>query len=122
VPITRKKADDLAPLARLLEGLADERRLRMVSLLSHGELCVCHIEAALELPQAEVSRQLGFLRAAGVVTARRQHPWVYYRLAEPEEALCRAQLDLLASQFGQRAQLRKDVERLLKTRGPNSCK
>jgi ArsR family transcriptional regulator len=120
---TRKqKLEDLAPLARLLEGLGDERRLRMVALLSHGELCVCHIEGALQMPQAEVSRQLGFLRAAGVVTSRREHPWVYYKLAEPEEALCREQLALLARQFGQRDQLRKDVERLLKTRGPNSCK
>ena len=35
--------------SRLFNALADETRLRIVALLSHGELCVCHLEEALGL-------------------------------------------------------------------------
>ena len=59
------------PLTKLFRALGDETRLRIVALLSHGELCVCHLENALDLSQPNVSRQLGILRAAGVVDARR---------------------------------------------------
>ncbi len=44
------------PLTRLFRALADETRLRIVALLAHGELCVCHLETALELSQPNVSR------------------------------------------------------------------
>ena len=54
-------------MARLFKALGDETRLRIVALLSHGELCVCHIEAALTLTQPTASRHLGVLRATGVV-------------------------------------------------------
>ena len=72
---------DVRPWSRLLRAVADETRLRIVALLAEGELCVCHVEAALALPQPTVSRHLGVLRAAGVVDARRDGTWVYYRLA-----------------------------------------
>lgn len=114
--------DDLRPLARMLDALADERRLRIVALLSRGALCVCHFEAALDMPQPEVSRQLAILRQAGVVSARREQRWVYYQLATQTDPACSVQLKQLARQLGNKDQIRKDVERLLKTRGPMSCK
>jgi len=73
------------PLTKLFRALGDETRLRMVAMLSHGELCVCHLEKALDLPQPNVSRQLGILRMAGVVDARREGKWIHYRLARPSD-------------------------------------
>ena len=115
-------ATEVRPMARLFKALGDETRLRIVALLSHGELCVCHIEAALGLPQPTASRHLGILRAAGVVDTRRQGTWMYYRLAEPDNEDCRGQLDSLVRAFGRRDVLRADVARLVETRGPLSCK
>ncbi len=109
-------------MARLFKALGDETRLRIVALLSHGELCVCHIEAALELPQPTASRHLGVLRAAGVVDARRRGTWMYYRLADQPDEDCRRQLGSLITAFARRDVLRADVARLLETRGPDSCK
>src|SRR5258706_14927312 len=71
---------DMRPISRLFKALGDETRLRIVALLTHGELCVCHLEAALALSQPNASRQLGILRAAAVVEPRRDGSWVYYRL------------------------------------------
>src|SRR5262249_18723969 len=89
VPTPMLTGSAVRPLARLFKALGDESRLRVVALLAHGELCVCHIEAALALQQSTVSRQLAVLRAAHVVEARRDASWVYYRLALQTDALCR---------------------------------
>lgn len=116
------EALEVQPASRLLKALGDETRLRLVALLSHGELCVCHLESALELNQPTVSRHLAVLRGAGAVETRREGSWVYYRLAPQADALCRALLDALVSSFASRAVLRRDVERLQKSMGPNACR
>ncbi len=113
---------EVRPISRLFKALGDETRLRIVALLAHGELCVCHIESALGLSQPGASRQLGVLRSAGVVEPRRDGSWVYYRLAPQEDADCRRLLRSVTSGFAKQALLRRDVERLLAVKGPGSCK
>ena len=112
---------DLRAASRLLKALGDETRLRIIALLAHGELCVCHLESALHLNQSSVSRQMAVLRNAGVVEPRRQGNWVFYRLAPQLDALCREQLRALVRSFSRQALLKKDVERLLKAKGPGTC-
>jgi ArsR family transcriptional regulator len=113
---------DVAPMSRLFRALGDEVRLRIVALLAHGELCVCHIEEALGLTQTNASRQLGLLRAAGVVSARRQERWVHYRLARQADRECERYLRLVVASFAKQELLRKDSERLLASKGPGKCK
>ena len=83
--------------ARLFKALADETRLRILALLLEGELCVCEIMAALDLPQSTVSRHLAYLRNSGWVKDRRQGVWMYYSLNEGGPALIRAMRPLLAN-------------------------
>jgi ArsR family transcriptional regulator len=109
-------------LTRLFRALGDETRLRIVALLAHGELCVCHLETALELSQPNISRQLGILRAAGIVDARREGSWMYYALAPQENEGVAAMLDHLAKWFGAERAIRLDHARLRKSCGPGSCK
>jgi len=71
----------------LFKALADETRLRIVLLLSEKELCVCQIEATLNLSQVKVSRHLTILRYSGLVKCRREGTWVYYSLAEPKNKI-----------------------------------
>ena len=49
--------------AKLFKALSDETRLRIFALLNHGELCVCDLMEALQLPQSTVSRHLVLLTA-----------------------------------------------------------
>jgi len=112
---------EIRQLSRLFKALGDETRVRIVALLSHGELCVCHLEEALGLQQSTASRQLAVLRAAGVVETRREKSWVYYRLAPQSDEFCRRQLAALAKGFGKKETLKDDVERLLKVKGPGRC-
>ena len=110
------------PLTKLFRALGDETRLRMVAMLSHGELCVCHLEKALDLPQPNVSRQLGILRMAGVVDARREGTWVYYKLAAQDHDAVQAILATLVAAFGAERAIRTDHAKLRKACGPESCK
>lgn len=67
----------------LLRVLAEPIRLRLLALLdAGGEVCVCHLHEAVELPQPTVSRHLAVLRDHRLVETRRQGLWVHYRLAE----------------------------------------
>lgn len=73
--------------AKLFKALSDETRLRILSLLTAGELCVCDLMEVLQLPQSTVSRHLAYLRNTGLVDDRRQGVWMYYRLTISESAL-----------------------------------
>src|SRR3990172_149281 len=64
-------------------ALGDSTRLRILKLLTRGELCVCQIERSLRISQALTSRHLGILRMTGLVQARREGQWVHYSLAKP---------------------------------------
>ncbi len=82
-------------LAFFFKALADPTRLRILRCLTHGELCVCDIMAALEMPQSTVSRHLATLKQAGVVSGRRGGKWMYYQLIEQESALSQRIVQLL---------------------------
>ncbi len=96
--------------------------MRIIALLVHGELCVCHVESALGLNQPNCSRQLGILKSAGIVDSRRDGTWVYYRITEQETASVTSVLDVLTRTFGAERALRADHARLKKTCGPVACK
>ena len=113
---------DVRPLFQLFRALGDETRLRIVALLAHGELCVCHVEKALGLSQPHVSRALGILRAAGLVEARREGTWVYYGLAAPAHAWVESQLAELTRAFGAEKAIKADHARLRRSCGPGACK
>ena len=115
---------DLAirPLSRLFRALSDETRLRMVALLTHGELCVCHLEEALALSQSNASRQLAILRAAGLVDTRRDGSWVYYRLVDQDDPAVQGVLAEVTRAFGAERKLRTDLVKLRKSCGPDACR
>jgi ArsR family transcriptional regulator len=102
-------------------ALGDETRLRIIALLSHGELCVCRLESALDLNQSTASRHLGILRASGVVDCRPEGTWVYYRITEQEHATVAKALDVLTKAFGAERALKSDHAKLRRSCGPNAC-
>jgi ArsR family transcriptional regulator len=79
---TLEQADELAVIYK---AASEPIRLRILALLSHGELCVCHLHGALGAPQPTVSRHLAILRQARLVRTRRDGAWVHYSLTEVAE-------------------------------------
>lgn len=113
---------EIRPLTKLFRALGDETRLRIVALLAHGELCVCHIEQALELSQPNASRQLGILKSSGVLDSRREGTWVYYSLVEQQHQPVQHMLAALTKLFGAERTLRTDHAKLRRSCGPGACK
>jgi ArsR family transcriptional regulator, arsenate/arsenite/antimonite-responsive transcriptional repressor len=113
---------DVLPVSQLFKALGDETRVRIVALLAHQELCVCHIEVALRLSQPNASRHLAILRSAHVVEARREANWIYYSIASQEDPGRRTQLRTLVNSFAKSEMLKKDVARLLEINGPLKCR
>lgn len=64
----------------VLKALADENRLRIVSLLAKGSLCVCEIEKSLKISQNLVSHHLSVLKDAKIVVDCRCGKNKYYSL------------------------------------------
>jgi ArsR family transcriptional regulator, arsenate/arsenite/antimonite-responsive transcriptional repressor len=110
------------PVTQFFRALGDETRVRIVALLAHGELCVCHVQEALGLAQPTASRQLAILKQAGIVQSKRMGTWTYHGLAPQADEQRRRQLRALVEAFSDKSVLRKDVERLVRARGPGACK
>lgn len=85
----KRLADDISDKtsarsqSRFFRALADETRLRMLGLLGVREMCVCEVMVALNLTQPTASHHLGLLENAGLVKARKEGKWVFYRVAGP---------------------------------------
>lgn len=89
----------VADLDALFKAFADPTRLRILSVLAAGELCVCDIVEILDLPQPTVSRHLGALRAAGLVEVEREWKFAHYRLAVPGDPVHRNLISCVRSCF-----------------------
>ncbi|HIV25749.1 MAG TPA: winged helix-turn-helix transcriptional regulator [Candidatus Scatomonas pullistercoris] len=69
-------------LADLFKTFGDPTRIRILTVLSGQELCVCDIADLLGMSQSAISHQLGVLRQAGLVSFRREGRTVFYSLAD----------------------------------------
>ena len=66
-------------------ALADRTRLRLLSLMTLDEICVCFFVAVIGTNQPKISRHLAYLRRAGIVKARRDGKWMHYSIAQPAD-------------------------------------
>ncbi len=70
-------------ISSLLQTLSPPCRLEILLTIGMGEACVCHLEAALRLRQAYISQHLMAMRDSGIIIARREGRYIFYRLADP---------------------------------------
>lgn len=70
----------LYDLSELFKVFGDSTRIRILTALTAGEMCVLHLAEHLDMGQSAVSHQLRILRAAGLVRPRRSGKTVYYAL------------------------------------------
>ncbi len=67
-------------MEKTLKALSDVTRLKIVFLLSFGELCICDIFNILNIPQATASRHMQYMLKHGLVCVRKSGKWRYYSL------------------------------------------
>lgn len=66
----------------VMKALSDPNRVAVIKMLQHKVMCVCEIQAALQLAQPTVSKHLKVLEEAGLVVSRKQGIWVNYHLSD----------------------------------------
>ena len=65
-------------MIELFKALAEDNRLRILSLLISSDLCVCEIESVLSITQSNASRHLTALKQSGILRSYKKAKWVYY--------------------------------------------
>jgi DNA-binding transcriptional ArsR family regulator len=71
-------------LAKVLKALGDTNRLNIVMSIDGKALSVSEIVKATGLSQTLVSFHLRALREANIVMTKREGPFIYYRLSDPD--------------------------------------
>jgi ArsR family transcriptional regulator len=66
----------------LFRLLSDSTRLRLLRIVARDRFNVTELTGILGVAQSNVSRHLGLLKDAGLVTEEREAGYVYYRVAE----------------------------------------
>ena len=96
------------------KALADRTRLRLLNLMQTDEVCVCFFVEILKTNQPKISRHLAYLRRAGIVGARRQGPWMHYRIIEPSDADAARLLKETMAWLANDPEMQRDRQRLVK--------
>ncbi len=73
---------DFAELSEFFKIFGNSTRLKIISLLSIEDLCVCDICEALDLNQTTVSNQLRILRANNIVKFQKEGKMARYSLTD----------------------------------------
>lgn len=74
---------DFHAKTNLFKALSDTTRLKILYLLSDGEMCVCELIYALDKPQSTTSHHLNVLKNAGLIKSRKEGVWMHYTLSNP---------------------------------------
>lgn len=66
--------------AKALKAISDPKRLKIVDMLSCGELCACRILDEFHITQPTLSHDMRVLTEAKLVNSRREGKNIYYAL------------------------------------------
>ena len=67
-------------LAKVFKALSDPKRVKIVDMLSCGEMCGCVLLKCFEITQPTLAHDMKVLTEAGIVTSRRDGKKTYYSL------------------------------------------
>lgn len=63
-----------------LKALSDSTRLEIINLIMDNELCICQIQAMLNMSQPRISRHMRILREAGLIESRKDAQRTFYSI------------------------------------------
>lgn len=107
-------------LATVFAAFADRTRLRLLNLMTEGDVCVEDFVNILGDPQPKISRHLAFLRRAALVTARREGKWIRYSIVAPKHPTSRLVLQRMLEALRDDAEMTRDRTALARVRSPRT--
>ena len=108
-------------LTQMYKALSEDMRLRVVMLLTHGEICVCDLMAIFGESQSKVSRHLAYLKHSGLVKSRRVGTWMHYSLKEPLDSTIDAQITFMKQHFSQLPVFQNDEKKMQDIKKQKLC-
>ncbi len=108
----------LERIASRLRAMGNPVRLKILHTLEEGELSVTEILAEIGGSQANISKHLAVLRAAGLVESRREGVSVFYRIGDDAVfTVCQTVCESLQDRAAAEAQaIRRGREAMLAAR------
>lgn len=76
------KAENIEQAAVAMQAMSHPLRIKILCLLSSGEMMVQEITDAVGSTQSNISQHLGILRACGMINSRKQATKVFYRIED----------------------------------------
>ena len=80
-------------IAKVFKALSDPKRVKIVDLLSCGEMCGCVLLKCFEITQPTLAHDMKVLTEAGIVTSRREGKKTIYALNKENLESYRRQVD-----------------------------
>ncbi len=77
--------DEAIDGAEIFAQLSSPQRIRLLSMLVQGDMCVCHMAQMLNASQPAVSHHLKSLRQCGIVSFKKRGKRAVYSLADSNE-------------------------------------
>lgn len=67
-------------ISEICKTLGDPNRLKIVKMLSKGELCACRLLEAFNITQPTLSHHMKVLSDVNLVNSRKEGKWTYYSI------------------------------------------
>jgi ArsR family transcriptional regulator len=71
---------------KVMKALSDPNRVKIIKLLQQKSMCVCELQAALQIAQPSVSKHLKILEEADLVDYQKDGLWVNYYLTDGKKS------------------------------------
>ena len=88
-------------IVKILKAVADEKRLKMLKMLSSSSLCSDHFVNILEISQPNVSHHLKILKEAELIDASKRGRWIDYSLNQKNIALIKNEVNNILKEYKQ---------------------
>ncbi|MFO7557800.1 MAG: metalloregulator ArsR/SmtB family transcription factor [Desulfobacterales bacterium] len=71
---------------KVMKALSDPSRVKIMKMLQKRMMCVCEIQAALQVAQSTASKHLQILEDAGLIISKKEGLWMNYMVADGNES------------------------------------
>jgi len=95
----------------ILKALADEKRVRILKLLSRRKLCVCELADILNATQPAISKHLKKLRSAGLIDSEQDGFWTNYSTTKAKDKHVKMLLGCVNKWLNEDAIIKRDASK-----------
>jgi len=108
---------------KVMKALSDPNRVKIIKILQKRVMCVCEIQAALQLAQPTISKHLKLMEESGLVSHSKDGLWVNYFLTDGARSPYAASLlGHMRHWLSEDSEIKRILDRLNEIRREEICK